>query len=168
MLITCPECGEKISDQAKTCPHCGLPIKTQEKPKVNTSQIKESKFFKSKLLKVLVALAAVVIVIVCVNAYNNRWNKYFDVTEQLNKTTFDREYYIQNKTNKSFDNVTVYFTFSTSEGKYTIPQKVGAIGAHETIMVTYDSEKGDEYIENHMIRSVPIGYWDFKIKRIAW
>ena len=25
-LITCPECGNKISDRAKICIHCGFPI----------------------------------------------------------------------------------------------------------------------------------------------
>lgn len=25
-LITCPECGKKISDQAQNCPNCGCPI----------------------------------------------------------------------------------------------------------------------------------------------
>lgn len=25
-LIECPECGKKISDQAKMCPHCGMPL----------------------------------------------------------------------------------------------------------------------------------------------
>lgn len=25
-LITCPECGKKISDQAINCPNCGRPI----------------------------------------------------------------------------------------------------------------------------------------------
>ena len=24
-LITCPECGNSISDKAERCPHCGLP-----------------------------------------------------------------------------------------------------------------------------------------------
>lgn len=31
-LLTCPECGKEISDQAKACPHCGYPIHTQEDP----------------------------------------------------------------------------------------------------------------------------------------
>ncbi len=26
MLITCPECGKKISDQAAACPGCGCPM----------------------------------------------------------------------------------------------------------------------------------------------
>ena len=26
MLITCPECGKRISDKARTCPNCGVPI----------------------------------------------------------------------------------------------------------------------------------------------
>lgn len=26
-LITCPECGREVSDQAASCPQCGYPIK---------------------------------------------------------------------------------------------------------------------------------------------
>ena len=26
MLIDCPECGQKVSDQAGSCPRCGHPI----------------------------------------------------------------------------------------------------------------------------------------------
>ena len=27
-LITCPECGREISDQATACPHCGFPVQS--------------------------------------------------------------------------------------------------------------------------------------------
>ena len=27
-LISCPECGKKVSDRAATCPECGCPINT--------------------------------------------------------------------------------------------------------------------------------------------
>ena len=30
-LITCPECGREISDQAAACPHCGYPIGSPQK-----------------------------------------------------------------------------------------------------------------------------------------
>jgi len=26
MLVTCPECGQKVSDRARACPGCGFPI----------------------------------------------------------------------------------------------------------------------------------------------
>lgn len=26
MLLTCPECQGKVSDQAAACPHCGYPV----------------------------------------------------------------------------------------------------------------------------------------------
>jgi hypothetical protein len=29
-LITCPECKNSVSDQARTCPNCGFPIKKLE------------------------------------------------------------------------------------------------------------------------------------------
>ncbi len=35
-LITCPECGNQVSDKADNCVHCGCPIKIiQEKPQRN-------------------------------------------------------------------------------------------------------------------------------------
>lgn len=27
-IIKCPECGNEVSDKARTCPHCGNPIDT--------------------------------------------------------------------------------------------------------------------------------------------
>jgi hypothetical protein len=32
MLITCPECGKELSEQADACPHCGCPINADEEP----------------------------------------------------------------------------------------------------------------------------------------
>jgi hypothetical protein len=32
MLISCPECGERISDQAEACPHCGVAVQGGEEP----------------------------------------------------------------------------------------------------------------------------------------
>jgi len=40
MLITCPECGHQVSDQAATCPSCGIAIaKKQPKKKKNVGLI---------------------------------------------------------------------------------------------------------------------------------
>ena len=41
MLIECPECKKKISDQAKSCPYCGYPINETKE------ELKESKIRKS-------------------------------------------------------------------------------------------------------------------------
>ena len=30
-MITCPNCGEKISDKAKSCVHCGVSLQPEEK-----------------------------------------------------------------------------------------------------------------------------------------
>lgn len=38
MLITCLECGQEVSDKAKSCPHCGCPIEKERKE--NDKQIK--------------------------------------------------------------------------------------------------------------------------------
>ena len=31
-LITCPDCGKQVSDQAPACPNCGCPIQTTVSP----------------------------------------------------------------------------------------------------------------------------------------
>lgn len=36
-LITCPECGNKVSDQAKSCPNCGLPGTKFKTEKIDSS-----------------------------------------------------------------------------------------------------------------------------------
>lgn len=40
MLITCPECGNSISDKALSCPHCGYPMNrpTSAKPRVKNGK----------------------------------------------------------------------------------------------------------------------------------
>lgn len=46
-LITCPECGKQISDQAEACPNCGYPLKAkkdqQQKEDVKISEEQEEK-----------------------------------------------------------------------------------------------------------------------------
>lgn len=43
MLITCVECGKKVSDTAKTCPHCGAPVKLSKRKTFNVTLIIEFK-----------------------------------------------------------------------------------------------------------------------------
>lgn len=43
-IIKCPECGQQMSDNAKTCPHCGYQYK-KEKQKIHRKQIYKSKLF---------------------------------------------------------------------------------------------------------------------------
>jgi zinc-ribbon domain len=31
-LVTCPDCGKEVSDQAPTCPHCGRSIAMRSGP----------------------------------------------------------------------------------------------------------------------------------------
>lgn len=33
-LITCPECGQQVSDKAQTCIHCGSPLKVDKTVKI--------------------------------------------------------------------------------------------------------------------------------------
>lgn len=53
-LINCPECGNKISDQAETCPKCGYELK--EKKTVTSDQIKEIKSKWNNKYLIIIAL----------------------------------------------------------------------------------------------------------------
>jgi hypothetical protein len=52
-LITCPECKNSVSDQARTCPQCGYPIKKPEYTSqyvTNRGGVERGRDFLNKLL----------------------------------------------------------------------------------------------------------------------
>ena len=53
-LINCPECGNKISDQAETCPKCGYELK--EKKTVTSDHLKEIKSKWNNKYLIIIAL----------------------------------------------------------------------------------------------------------------
>ncbi len=53
-LIKCPECGQEISDTAKSCPHCGYKTK-----KINPEKIAKYK----KITSILICIGIVMVVI---------------------------------------------------------------------------------------------------------
>ena len=68
MLITCPECGHQVSDQAATCPSCGIAIaKKQPKKKKNVGLI------------VLISSLIIAVILVVAGVY------YFRSMEQQNE-----------------------------------------------------------------------------------
>lgn len=56
-IITCPECGKEISDQATSCPNCGYPIK--ETTQINA---KKSNINLKKKLPVIILIGALVVI----------------------------------------------------------------------------------------------------------
>jgi len=71
-LITCPECGARISDQAENCPHCGLPRPAERLAIINAEREKRQATAGDLLsgipmwAKIPAALAAVVASIVII------------------------------------------------------------------------------------------------------
>ena len=53
-LINCPECGNKISDQAEACPKCGYELK--EKKTVTSDHLKEIKSKWNNKYLIIIAL----------------------------------------------------------------------------------------------------------------
>jgi len=60
-LIKCPECGNEISDMAKTCPNCGIKIR-----KVNNGYVKYL------IIGVLILIVAIIGIALIVNLFNGK------------------------------------------------------------------------------------------------
>lgn len=74
-LISCPECGNQVSDRAHQCPNCGYPIekigvmqkvKETEVVQIDDEKVDVEQPKKGKLKKVLIALFILIILIVAV------------------------------------------------------------------------------------------------------
>lgn len=69
-LITCKECGGKMSDRATECPHCGCPIEfqTEETSKPQNQQLQQHKPIKP-LIGLWITLAVVGVIAVIAGAF---------------------------------------------------------------------------------------------------
>ena len=69
-LIECPDCGQKVSDQAKVCIHCGCPLgekgKTKNTIKLNTAVEKFKSVKKPYQIAIVAGIAVVVIILLVV------------------------------------------------------------------------------------------------------
>jgi len=98
-LMTCPECGESISDKAEKCIHCGFPIISNseanpEDDQTNTQQVEITSFnikgnnLKKTVISVLIILA---VVLTGIFAYNTVQQKSTEA-----KILQDKKEYAQN------------------------------------------------------------------------
>ena len=83
-LITCPECGQIISDKAAACPYCGLPLQLQTDAKKSTSTKKKTKYGKIVFLSIWAIITAVSIVISVFSIYS--YCKNDDTAHKKNNT----------------------------------------------------------------------------------
>lgn len=60
-LIKCPECGNKISDQAESCPKCGYEMKQKKVEEKDYLKKIKSKWNNKYLIIILIAVAAIFI-----------------------------------------------------------------------------------------------------------
>jgi hypothetical protein len=68
-LITCPECGESISDKAASCPRCGFPSQPQSTIEKHCDQPKSKRKPKKAIKVLLIILAIVVTVAIAVGSF---------------------------------------------------------------------------------------------------
>lgn len=89
-IIKCPECGQQMSDNAKTCPHCGYQYK-QEKQKAYRKQIYKSKPFIAFALILLGAIITIS-VIVFQDYQRKAENERQRFERELNESIKDSQY----------------------------------------------------------------------------
>lgn len=68
-LLSCPECGQTVSDRAVSCPHCGSPLKATDDVVdiIDTADMPQvSGVVKTKRMKMIVAAGVLVAVVVCI------------------------------------------------------------------------------------------------------
>ena len=83
-LITCPECGQSISDKAAACPYCGLPLQLQTDAKKSASTKKKTKYGKIVFLSIWAIITAVSIAISVFSIYS--YCKNDDTAHKKNNT----------------------------------------------------------------------------------
>lgn len=73
-LITCPECGKKISDKATSCPNCGCPIASVKNLQELSKQeeVRQHETNKTKQTNMIVGLVVATFLIVTLGI--SYWN----------------------------------------------------------------------------------------------
>lgn len=89
-IIKCPECGQQMSDNAKTCPHCGYQY-NKEKQKAYRKQIYKSKPFIAFALILLGAITTIS-VIVFQDYQRKAENERQRFERELNESIKDSQY----------------------------------------------------------------------------
>ncbi len=118
-LISCPECGKEISDQAVTCPHCGYGLK-KEKVKQKTtlgSGNLSSKITATNALAIIMQISLVVLLFVNLIKVTILEGDVFDDGTLIKDKSFTKLYSIATL---SFKNVTKYLDNKLSSGKSDI------------------------------------------------
>lgn len=160
MLITCPECGKQISDQAVACPNCGMPIRKASPAPAEGSGISvmchTAKIF-NVLTGLLIALLLIaglclcsvalvpgVIVLLAAVIYGlYEWLKFKRCYVSLNGTTVTGHNGII-RSRKLVSPVSKVQDISISNGL------LGKIFHYHTIVVSTAGSSGAEYIYKYM------------------
>lgn len=69
-LIKCPECGQDLSDHAKTCPHCGYILKKRKKLIVPSKLSGKGKKYLLSISSIIIVVLIVLIVIASLPKHN--------------------------------------------------------------------------------------------------
>lgn len=78
-LITCPECGGKVSSESSTCPHCGYPMKNFQQPKKPAGEREISSENKNIILIVAIGIAVIAVVLLLYFIIANNGNYVKDI-----------------------------------------------------------------------------------------
>ena len=64
-LVSCPECGREVSDQASSCPQCGMPINKTNEKDVNHNKNVNNTDGNKKIIKAIAGVGLIIVGITC-------------------------------------------------------------------------------------------------------
>ena len=129
-LITCPECGQSISDKAASCPYCGLPLHIQ------TNAKKKAKYGRIVFLSILSIITATAIIISVVFMHSYFQNN--DTDRKNSETSLSKHEEYQPK------DETYLYEWMTKHGTWvdsSILQYTDTDSSGNTFALCYDTNK---------------------------
>ena len=126
-LITCTECGKKISDSVAVCPNCGKKIDVSE---CVTSEVgrKSRRLEKIRIFIIAAALCSIIVLLIIPKIFLRgllNWQDHFTV--EVEENSIQKVWNIKENDGRWLEDVTIHFSqlLSTHETiKFTIDEKM--------------------------------------------